>query len=147
MQNLSPEQAIKQWVKRISQKQEKLGGHRVCPFARLPQIITVDKLSIEKFIKPTDKITIYIEEDTTSTYAEIEDLCKTLRDLNPDHIFLPDHPHRPNYINGIETGNGMFPCIIVQTRQELNSARTILEKTDYYRYWDKDYLAEIKSFS
>ena len=33
-----------------------------------------------------------------------------------------------------ETGNGVFPCIIVQTKQELDSARNFLTKTDYYQY-------------
>jgi len=87
-----------------------------------------------------------MENGVRSNYEELEELCKTLKSLNPNFVFLPDHPHKPNYINGHETGNSVFPCIIVQTKQELDSARVALEKTDYYQYWDKDYLAEIRSF-
>lgn len=145
--NVSPKQVVEKWVTRISEKQPKLGGHRVCPFAKTPKIISVDKLSIEKFIGLDNQVTVYMEDGIRSTYEELDDLCRTLKSLNPNFIFLPDHPHKPNYINGIETGNGVFPCIIVQTKQELMSAREKLEKTDYYSYWDKDYLEEIKSFN
>ena len=104
------------------------------------------KLSIENFSDLDSRITVYMENDIHSSYEEIADLCNTLKTLNPNFVFLPDHPHKPNYINGHETGNGVFPCVIVQTKQELGSARQSLEKTDYYKYWDKDYLAEIQSF-
>jgi hypothetical protein len=137
---------VEKWVTRISEKNDNLGGHRICPFATMPCVISVEKLSLENFSDLDNRITVYMENDIHSSYEEIEKLCKTLKTLNPNFVFLPDHPHKPNYINGHETGNGVFPCIIVQTKQELDSARQSLEKTDYYKYWDKDYLAEIRSF-
>jgi hypothetical protein len=137
---------VEKWVTRISEKNNNLGGHRICPFATMPSVISVEKLSIENFSDLDSRITVYMENDIHSSYEEIADLCKTLKTLNPNFVFLPDHPHKPNYINGHETGNGVFPCVIVQTKQELGSARQSLEKTDYYKYWDKDYLAEIQSF-
>ena len=143
----SPDLVVKKWVKKISEKNNNLGGHRICPFAKMPQIVTVDKLSIEKFSGLTDQVTVYMENGIHSSYEEIEDLCRELKSLNPNFIFLPDHPHKTNYINGQETGNGVFPCIIVQTKTELEIARLALEKTDYYSYWNRGYLAEIKSFN
>jgi hypothetical protein len=137
---------VEKWVMKISKKNDNLGGHRICPFATMPCVISVEKLSLENFSDLDNRITVYMENDIHSSYEEIEKLCKTLKTLNPNFVFLPDHPHKPNYINGHETGNGVFPCIIVQTKQELDSARTALEKTNYYQYWDKDYLAEIRSF-
>jgi hypothetical protein len=137
---------VEKWVTRISKKNDNLGGHRICPFATMPCVISVEKLSIENFSDLDNRITVYMETDIHSSYEEIEKLCKTLKTLNPNFVFLPDHPHKPNYIGGHETGNGVFPCIIVQTKQELDSARQSLEKTNYYQYWDKDYLAEIRSF-
>jgi S-adenosylmethionine/arginine decarboxylase-like enzyme len=142
----SPERVVEKWVSRVSKKHSELGGNRICPFAKMPKVVSVEKLSTEEFIGITDQLTIYMENGVRSTYAELEEICKTLKSVNPNFVFLPDHPHKPNYINGVETGNGVFPCIIVQTRQELSSARASLEKTDYYQYWDQDYLAEIRSF-
>jgi hypothetical protein len=142
----SPERVVEKWVARITVKHQDLGGNRICPFAKMPRVVSVEKLSIEEFVGLTDQLTVYMENGIRSSYSELEDLCRTLKELNPNFVFLPDHPHKPNYINGHETGNGVFPCIIVQTKQELTSARTALEKTDYYQYWDQDYLAEIRSF-
>lgn len=142
----SPQQVVTKWVSRITEKKSELGGHRICPFAKLPRVISVDKLSIEKFTGLDNSVTVYMEEGIRSTYDELEKLCRDLKSLNPNYIFLPDHPHKQNYINGVETGNGVFPCIIVQTKKELQTARANLEKTDYYSHWDKSYLEEIKSF-
>jgi hypothetical protein len=142
----SPNQVVERWVSRISEKHSDLGGNRICPFAKMPMVVSVEKLCLTEFVGINDELTIYMETDIHSSYEEIADLCKTLKTLNPNFVFLPDHPHKPNYINGHETGNGVFPCIIVQTKQELDSARTALENTDYYQYWDKDYLAEIRRF-
>jgi S-adenosylmethionine/arginine decarboxylase-like enzyme len=143
----SPERVVEKWVDRVSKKHSELGGHRLCPFAKIPKIVSVEKLSVGEFVGITDQLTIYMENGIRSTYAELEEICKLLKSTNPDFVFLPDHPHKPNYINGVSTGNGVFPCIIVQTKQELTSARTALEKTDYYDYWDKEYLHEIRSFN
>jgi S-adenosylmethionine/arginine decarboxylase-like enzyme len=142
----SPNRVVEKWVSRITKKQDKLDENRICPFAKMPRVISVDKLSIEKFVGLDDQITVYMEDGIKSTYEDIEDLCRTLKSLNPNYVFLPDHPQKTNYINGIETGNGVFPCVIVQTKKELQTARASLEKTNYYSYWDKSYLDEIKSF-
>jgi S-adenosylmethionine/arginine decarboxylase-like enzyme len=142
----SPDRVVERWVDRISKKHADIGGNRICPFAKIPAVISVEKLCLSEFVGITDQLTIYMENGVRSSYEELAELCNTLKTLNPNFVFLPDHPHNPNYINGHETGNGVFPCIIVQTKQELDLARTALEKTDYYQYWDKDYLAEIRSF-
>jgi S-adenosylmethionine/arginine decarboxylase-like enzyme len=142
----SPIQVVGKWVSRITKKHDDIGGNRICPFAKMPRVVSVEKLCFEDFIGIADELTIYMENGVRSSYDELEELCRNLKSLNPNFVFLPDHPHKPNYINGHETGNGVFPCIIVQTKQELDSARSALEKTDYYQHWDNDYLAEIKSF-
>lgn len=142
----TPEQVVKKWVARISKNHADLGGHRICPFARMPQVVAVEKLSLDKFADLDDEITVFMETGVCSTYDELENLCRQLKSINPNYVFLPDHPHKPNYIKGHETGNRVYPCIIAQTKQELDSARASLSKTNYYDNWDKDYLAEIRSF-
>lgn len=143
----SPEQVVDKWVSRISEKNPNLGGQRICPFAKVPEIVSVkNKLTIENFINFSDQVTVYMEDGIYSSYDNLERLCRELKNIHPKFTFLPDHPHRKNFIKGQETGNGVFPCIIVQNTEELKSARKSLEKTDYYSYWDNDYLAEIRSF-
>jgi S-adenosylmethionine/arginine decarboxylase-like enzyme len=142
----SPEHVVESWVARITKKHDDLGNNRICPFAKMPTVVSVEKLCLAEFAGINDQLTIYMENGVHSSYQELEELCRTLKSLNPNFVFLPDHPHKSNYINGHETGNGVFPCVIVQTKKELDSARQSLEKTDYYQYWDKDYLAEIRSF-
>jgi hypothetical protein len=142
----SPTHVVERWVSRISKKHPDLGGNKICPFAKIPSVVSVEKLCLAEFAGITNELTIFMENGVRSSYEELEELCRTLKSLNPNFVFLPDHPHKTNYINGHETGNGVFPCIIVQTKLELDSARTALEKTDYYQYWDQDYLDEIRSF-
>lgn len=143
----TPESAVEKWVAKITKKNSNLGDHKICPFANTPSVVAVDKLSIDSFSNLDNNVTVYMETKIASCYQELENLCKQLKQIYPQHVFLPDHPCKPNYINGQETGNGIFPCIIVQTRKELCDARAVLEKTDYYSYWDEDYLQEIKSFT
>ncbi len=138
--------AVSNWLARISIKQSDLGGHSICPFARMPHIVSVEKLRVEEFSDLDNRLTIYMENDILSSYDQLEELCRQLKTMNPNFVFLPDHPHKINRINGLETGNGEFPCVIVQTKQELDSARSAVAKTDYYSYWDQSYLKEIKSF-
>lgn len=143
---LNSEQIINEWITRISDKKSDLGGHSICPFARQPRIVTVDKLTVESIVGFDDRLSVYIESTTSSSYQDIELVCRQLKLLNPNHVFLPDHPDRKNYIKNHETGNRVRPCIIIQTKQELDSARAAISKTDYYSYWDESYLAEIRSF-
>lgn len=142
----SPMRVVEKWISRITAKHADIGGNRICPFAKMPKVIAVDKLCLSEFIGITDQITVYMENGIQSSYDDLVMLCQQLKSLNPNFVFLPDHPHRHNYINGHETGNGVFPCIIVQTKQELDSGRSALSKTNYYTFWDQSYLAEIRSF-
>jgi S-adenosylmethionine/arginine decarboxylase-like enzyme len=142
----TPQQVVGKWVSRISRKQLDLDDHSICPFARMPRVRATKKLSISDFIGLDDDITVYMEDGIYSTYTELENLCKHLKELSPNYVFLPDHPEKKTFIGEYETGNGIFPCIIVQTKKELHSARAALSKTSYYDHWDPDYLSEIRSF-
>lgn len=142
----SPNRIVEKWVTRISEKNPSIGHNRICPFAKMPRVISVEKLSLAEFRGITEEITVYMENGIRSSYQDLVELCMTLKTLNPNFVFLPDHPQKKNHIRGQETGNGVFPCIIVQTKRELHSARAALEKTDYYSYYDQSYLAELKDF-
>lgn len=143
---MTPLKVIAGWLEKVKKPRPELDGKSICPFARMPGVIPVDKLTAENIEPLGSQITIYIEKTVSSTFEELDTLCRKLNKKHKKHIFLPDHPHKKNYINGVETGNGHLPVVIVQTRTELLTARKVLEKTDYYDKWDQDYLEEIKSY-
>lgn len=143
---MTPENAITDWIKKVQTPQKELKGQRICPFANNKNIILMlDIFSIENII-PNKNLTIYVETSKTSSYNKLEKLCRDLADVYQEYVFLPDHPQHKTTINNIQTNNNYYPCIIVQTKEELHNAREILKKTDYYSYWDQEYLKEIKSF-
>lgn len=143
---MTPLKIIANWLSKVKQARPELNGKSICPFARMPGIIPVEKLSIQNIEPLGSQITIYIETAVNSTFDELETLCRKLNKKHKKYIFLPDHPQKKNYINGVETGNEHLPLIIVQTRKELLTARSLLEKTDYYDFWSDEYIKEIKSY-
>ena len=141
------EQKLGIWLEHITKPRTEIGNYSICPFAKeLPPVIVTDKLEQTQFENLTDEITIYCEAKISSTFDEIDELCKQLNKKYTTHIFLPDHPHRETFIKEVKTGNGYVPLIIAQTKKELLSARERLSKTEYYSYWDKEYLQEIFNY-
>lgn len=56
-----------------------------------------------------------------------------------EFIFLDSHPQDPELIGGIKSVSDL-PLILIQRRTEIAEARRILEKGNYYKYWDPDVL-------
>ena len=73
---------------------------------------------------------------------ELSEHCERLAELYPDMIFLPDST-RETFINGVQTNNGKYNLILCQSKKKLLDARRQLAKTDYYTFWDPEYLREI----
>jgi hypothetical protein len=65
--------------------------------------------------------------------------------MYPEMVFLPDHKDRDTFINGVQTNNGKYNLILCQWRDNLESARTKLKNSNYYSFWDQEYLKEILS--
>lgn len=143
---MTPIEVVKNWLLQVQKPRKELNGKSVCPFARMPNIVVVEKLSIDNVKPAAHALTIYVEDSINSSFDDINSICMQLKATHDSCVFLPDHPQKKNYINGVETGNGHLPLIIVQNKKELLGARRSLEKTDYYDKWDKDYLDEIKSY-
>lgn len=151
------EKSLIDWVHRISEKRDELGGFSVCPFAKKA---FEDKKVFLSYMSnnPEDEILKYI--DSTPEFELIaffnigktlldDDLLKiisSLQNKRPDLIFLKDHPDNPGFINGVETGNKEYPAILVQPRDKLEEAREKLKKTKYYDVWDEEYKQEIWSY-
>ena len=133
---------ILHWIQEISKIRPELGNFSICPYASGANFsIQEQKLSQ---ITPNDDfdVIIYVVEDN----LEAQFLYDTVDDYNriyPDYKFISDHGKTKTYIQGIQTSNGKYNLVLCQSRNELTEARKKLAKTNYYDYWDKNYLEEV----
>jgi hypothetical protein len=134
---------IDSWIDHLSTKQIALGNYSVCPFAKKAgyEIIVTDGSNINP--PPWDFELIIYKLPDEYTVEEITELASEYNNLYPEMVFLPDHKDRDTFINGVPTNNSKYNFILCQWRDNLQSARDGLEKTDYYSFWDSKYLEEI----
>jgi hypothetical protein len=151
------EKSIIEWVARVIKKRPELGGLSICPFAK--KGIESDKVFsynmcenpqefiLSKIDKSNDfELIVFYNGNNELTNDELLCIIKELQSVRNDMIFLKDHPDEPGNINGVYTGNGVYPCILVQPRDKLEEAREQLKKTKYYDYWSEEYKKEIWSY-
>ena len=133
---------ILRWIQEISKIRPELGNFAICPYASGANFsIQEQKLSQ---ITPNDDfdVIIYVVEDS----LDAQFLYDTVDDYNriyPDYKFISDHGKTKTYIQGIQTSNGKYNLVLCQSRNELTEARKKLAKTNYYDYWEKNYLKEV----
>ncbi len=134
---------LTEWIKRITQPREELGGFPVCPYAKGIEFEIIETDGSDINPPPWDfELLVYKLPDSYSN-EEVVDIALEYNKLFPDLVFLPDPKNRHTEINGIQTNNGMFNLILCQYREKLNNARKNLSKTSYYQYWSEQYLKEI----
>lgn len=133
---------IKEWISRISEPRDDLGGFPVCPYAKGADynIIHTDGSDISPPPWNFELIIYVLPDYDADTVIKISE---SYNKLYPDLVFLPDPKDRETYINGILTSNGKKNLILCQYRDELSAARKKLAVTTYYDFWDSDYLKEI----
>ena len=88
-----------------------------------------------------DVIIHIVEDDIDADF-----LYEAVDDYNliyPEYKFIADHGKTKTYIQGIQTSNGKYNLVLCQPRKELTEARKKLAKSNYYDYWDKNYLKEV----
>jgi hypothetical protein len=134
---------IDDWINRIKQPREELEGMSVCPFAKSAEyeIIETDGSDINP--PPWDFELIIYKLPDWYTIDEVNAIADEYNNIFPDMVFLPDHKDKHTFINGVQTNNGTYNFILCQWRDNLETARSKLKKTNYYNFWDKDYLNEI----
>lgn len=140
MENIKKD--IDKWISRITKKQKRLEGLAVCPFAVKSsyELVITDGKDINPL--PDAEITVYVLPQHHSQ----EDLAQLANEYNnkmPELVFLPDHKDRRTEINGVQTNNGTHNLILCQRRTDLCEARSKLKNTNYYEFWNKEYLEEI----
>ena len=133
---------ILHWIRQLSKIRPELGNFAICPYASSAKFTILDeKLS---YIVPNSEydVTIYVVEDEIDAqylYDAVDDYNQNY----PDYKFIADHGKTSTYIQGIQTNNGKYNLVLCQPRKELTEARIKLAKTNYYDYWDKNYLEEV----
>lgn len=145
------------WVNRISEKKDELGGLSVCPFAKKAledkkifwsYIAQECEAYILRYIEmtPDFEVIVFYNLKKNLTDEDLKRIINKLQSKRNDMIFLKDHPDNPGFISGVNTSNGEYPIILVQPRVKLEETREKLMKTNYYDYWSKDYKKEILNY-
>lgn len=153
------EKDLTDWIQRITQNLDELGGFSICPFAKKAMQDKKVYFSYFSEYEPVKHITSYVETTPNDfelvcfvctskdlTNDQLIDIMNKLQNKLPDMIVLKDHPDEPGFINGVNTGNGEYSLILVQPRQKLEVARELLKRTKYYDYWSEEYKNEIWNY-
>ena len=133
---------ILSWIQKISKIRPELGNFSICPYASGANFcIQVRKLNKIVPNSDYDVIINIVEDDIDANflYGSVDDYNRKY----PDYKFIADHGRTNTYIQGIQTNNGKYNLVLCQSRNELTEAREKLAKTNYYDYWDKNYLEEV----
>ena len=133
---------ILHWISQLSKIRPELGNFAICPYASTANFAIVDEKLSQ--IMPNDEfdVIIYVVEDNINAdflYDAVDDYNRNY----PNYKFIADHGKTKTYIQGIQTNNGKYNLVLCQSRKELTEARKKLAKTNYYDYWDKNYLEEV----
>ena len=139
---MSKKEYILQWIHKISEIRPELGGFAVCPYAKSASYEIIDTHVRE--IRPFGSydVIIFVVEDDLGLDV-IQKWVKFYNDTYPSWKFFEDCASYDTFIRGIQTNNGKYNLILAQPTEKLRFFREKLAKTDYYSYWDDEYLREI----
>ena len=133
---------ILHWIRQISKIRPELGNFSICPYASGTNF-SIQEQKLSKIVPNSDfDVIIHIVEDdidANSLYDAVDEYNRN----HPDYKFIADHGKTRTYIQGIQTSNGKYNLVLCQPRKELTEAIKKLAKTNYYDYWDKNYLKEV----
>jgi hypothetical protein len=99
---------------------------------------TIDDIMPE----PGHDVIIFIVESFWRPY-QVEKWTKLYNKKYPYYKFFEDCVDKNTIINGIKTNNSKYNLILCQSKQKLRKIRENLAKSDYYQYWDEEYLKYI----
>jgi hypothetical protein len=138
---------IESWINFLSISQPAFNNLPVCPFAKQSLLKnkilicnSLDNIDIENTLKTYEVIIVFFNPDTISP----EDLYKLSLDVSNDSVVaLDDHPFYTEKVQDVILNNGSYALLLIQCRDKLNHARSILNKQGYYNNWDPAYLTEV----
>ena len=126
--NVTPKEALQEWLARIKIPRQALDGHSICPFSKgvsvaPPEYLHMDDSFVPPELEKIKRIKIYCITNLNITPIEMDKWCEKYASKYTNLIFLADHKDRKTYINGVQTNNGYFNFMLCQPKQELNDAR------------------------
>jgi hypothetical protein len=141
--NSKIENELKSWISEVSRKDPRLGDFSICPFAKhnTYSIVECSIHDVQPLAEEFGVVIFVVEDDIDPDF--VREKCSELSQKYPEYSFFDDCRDEPSYISNVKTNNGKYNLILYQNRKFLRKMREILAKTDYYDYWDKEYLKEI----
>jgi hypothetical protein len=136
---------LNEWIENISKPREELGGLSVCPYAKKSDYSLIETDGGNIAPPPWNFELIVYKLPEHYSVDELNSIASEYNTMYPEMVFLPDHKDRDTFINGVQTNNGKYNLILCQWRDNLESARTKLKNSNYYSFWDQEYLKEILS--
>jgi hypothetical protein len=141
---------LKAWQNYVSSPKKELDGLPICPFAMSEninfEIIKSDKeLLIQILKKEKEGVNLFmmVDKNKKLTSESAESLVNFYNSISDKYRYFVDDYNNPQYMNGVNTGNGKYIIIIAQKNNILNAAINKLKKTNYYSFLDKEYLKKI----
>ena len=139
---------IKEWAFWLSSGI--LGEEKIplCPWARKSILEGSVEFYVEEdpgeLIPFPEGINVRIVSFEGRNHSDVIEIRNRCNKISKDWIYLDSHPDDEDIIGGIKT---VFknPLILIQPRKDLEAAREVLKRGNYYSYWNPSVLAEILS--
>lgn len=150
--------ALDQWlINFVETNHPGLNNWAPCPYARaarLSGLISIEFASVDQFkdmiyqgldiLDHKDVVVICFDHDTIDPEVLQEFVAGMNRTLMPkNYVILEDHPHAPEYVNGVRMNFGLCGLLILQKLSKLNSASDKLQSQGYYDTWDSTAMNEV----
>lgn len=133
---------IREWAAEVAKQREELGGFSVCPYASNSKTKVVECAIDDIVPEPGYDVIVFIVDDFWNL-IQVKKWVDVYNEKFPYYTFFEDCASQPTFINGIQTNNKKFNLILCQSKIKLSKIRKKLAKTDYYTYWNEDYLKQI----
>jgi hypothetical protein len=128
-----------------------LGDFAPCPYARSARVnnqieilesdakdLYIDTIDCLPLLDNREIVVIAFDHnmiDPVTLQETVGHLNSRLMPVN--YVVLEDHPHSPEYVNGVKMNFGYCGLLMVQKLDKLNVAADRLREQGYYKSWDK----------
>lgn len=161
MDQVAVKQALDQWlVDFVEANHSALNDWPPCPYARAARLggmISTVFATVAEFkdvvqeslqtLQSRDVVVVCFDHNTIDPVELQEWVAGMNRMLMPmDYVILDDHPHAPEYVNGVRMNFGQCGLLVIQRLSKLNSAADRLKSQGYYDTWDQTAVDQVVSW-
>jgi hypothetical protein len=152
---------LDQWmIEFVEANNTKLSNWPPCPYARaarLSGLIEVKIATVSEFLQvirestemlASKEVVVVCFDHETISPEHLQEFVQSInRTLMPDdYVILEDHPHKPEYINGVKMNFGHCGLLLIQRLSKLNNAADRLRAQGYYNTWESTALDDVVSW-